>query len=420
MKCTAKRTPLSDPCGADLWTTIERGPFGVAVKPVRKYIHQGLKAWLGRLLSRPGIEAILDKHPRSLLKRRRDGGSDVDDIWQGEVFQNLKDSSGDEFFPGPPGELRLAFSLSVDGFSPFQNKTAKQSASSTGIWMVLLNLPWHLRYLPQNIYLAGVIPGPSKPSNDDINHYIQLVVNDLQELWAPGVFFSRTYERPTGRTCRGLLIPVVCDLLAAHQVIGYPGAPTAHYFCTCCDLDIDDINVIDMDEWPEKDIYHIRRYATIYRNAQSERDRKAIFEACGWRWSPLFELEYWNPSVFTVIDSMHSLDLNLLKNHVRELFQIDFKHKSGDALRAESTTRIKRVTSNQDEIRNLKKCQEAIFENQPHLLYELLKFHRKVLYSFCLDYNIRMDGHHLVLGTRWLLAKSIFQWVSLILTQLRI
>ncbi|KAJ2921684.1 hypothetical protein H1R20_g15414, partial [Candolleomyces eurysporus] len=93
---------------------------------------------------------------------------------------------------------------------------------------------------------------------------------------------------------------------------------------------------------------------------------------------------------------MHSLDLNLLKNHIRQLFQIDFKHKSGDALREESNTRIKRVTSNKDEIHNLKKCQQIIFENQPHLLYELLKFHRKVLYSFCLDYDIRMDGHQLV------------------------
>ncbi|RXW15593.1 hypothetical protein EST38_g10261 [Candolleomyces aberdarensis] len=39
---------------------------------------------------------------------------------------------------------------------------------------------------------------------------------------------------------------------------------------------------------------------------------------------------------------MHSLDLNLLKNHVRELLQINFKHKSGGALQEPSTTRIKR------------------------------------------------------------------------------
>ncbi|KAJ2913364.1 hypothetical protein MD484_g7039, partial [Candolleomyces efflorescens] len=279
-----------------------------------------------------------------------------------------------------------------------RNKTAKQSCSSTGIWMVLLNLPWHLRYLPQNIYLAGVIPGPQKPSNDDINHYLRLLVDDLQAMWNPGVFFSRTFEQPAGRVCRGLLIPVVCDLLAAHQVIGYPGAPTAHYFCTCCDLDIDDINVIDRREWPKKDLQHIRRYANIYRGAQSERDQQAIFEACGWRWTPLFLLEYWNPPLFTVIDSMHSLDLNLLKNHVRNLLQIDFKHKGGNALRAESTTRVKRVVDRPEDIRALRACQEVIFQNNPQLLYELLKFQRRILYSFCLDYDIRMEGHQSVIS----------------------
>ncbi|KAJ2915181.1 hypothetical protein MD484_g5232, partial [Candolleomyces efflorescens] len=110
---------------------------------------------------------------------------------------------------------------------------------------------------------------------------------------------------------------------------------------------------------------------------------------------------------------MHSLDLNLMRNHVRNLLQIDFKHKRGNALRAESTTRVKRVVDHPDDIRTLRACQEVIFQNNPHLLYELLKFQRRILYSFCLDYDIRMEGHQLVVGTRWLLAKSITEWRQL-------
>lgn len=72
--------------------------------------------------------------------------------------------------------------MSVDSFNPFHNKTAKQSVSSTGIWLVLLNLPQHLRYLQENMYLAGVIPGPNKPSLSDIYHYIDLVVVELLEV----------------------------------------------------------------------------------------------------------------------------------------------------------------------------------------------------------------------------------------------
>ncbi|RXW15897.1 hypothetical protein EST38_g9952 [Candolleomyces aberdarensis] len=408
LNCSFVKTPRSTSCGAALWVDVDRGPLGVVKKPIRKYVHQGLKPWLGRLLARPEMESILYDYPNTLLNCG--GQREATDIWQGEVFRAVKDPSNRPFFPAPAGELRLAFSLSVDSFSPFQNKTAKQTASSTGMWMVLLNLPWHLRYLPQNMYLIGVIPGPKKPSNDEINHYIRLLVNDLKELWTPGVFFSRTYTRPQGRLCQGLLIPLVCDLLAAHQVIGYPGAPTAHYFCTCCDLDIDDINVLNRQEWPAKDIRHIRRYAAIYRDSVSEEDQQAVFSACGWRWSPLFELEYWDPSLFTVIDSMHSLDLNLMQNHIRNLFQIDLKNNAGEALRAPTQDRVKRVAKDPNDIRELRRCQEKIFDNPPHLLYELLHYRRKVLYSFCLDYEILDPGHQLVVGTRWILAKNIYQW----------
>ncbi|KAJ3544294.1 hypothetical protein NMY22_g2823 [Coprinellus aureogranulatus] len=404
--CTFRQTPTSEECSTSLWKELDRGPFGNIRVPVRKYVHQTLKPWLGRVLSRPGMEKTIHDYPRQLLA----DNTGITDIWQGSVFRQIKDSTGNSFFPGPKGDLRIAFGMSVDGFATFQNKTAKQSCSSTGIWLVLLNLPPHLRYLPQNVYLAGIIPGPNKPSNDQINHYLSLVVQDLKELWRPGIHFSRTYECLSGRLCKGLLIPLICDLLGAHQVIGYPGAPTAHYFCTCCELDIDDINIIDPNEWPRKSLRHIRRYAQIYRDATSEKDQQAVFEACGWRWSPLFELEYWDPAVFTVIDSMHSLDLNLLKHHVQDLFQIDLLHNGGGALRPPTLERSKRVVATKAELRSLERCQNLIYDNPPFLLYELLQFHRKILYSFSLDYDIRPPGQNTVTGTRWVLSKCIYEW----------
>lgn len=291
-----------------------------------------MKYWLGRLLARPGIEEILEEYPRGLLDPAQPNSEEIRDIWQAPTLRNLKDKHGRQYMECEGTELRLVFGLSVDGFDPFGNKAAKQSAAATGMWMVLYNFPPHLRYLPQNMYLAGIIPGPGKPASDEINHYTQLIVNDLKELYSPGVFLTRTSSHRKGRNCQGVLIPLICDLLAARQVIGYAGSTTAHYFCTACDLDIDDISVIDHSEWPCKDNTHIRRYAQLYRDAPSEDAQRSFFEACGWRWSPLFELEYWDVSKFTVIDSMHTLDLNLLQNHVRNLFRIDTKHDSGLAL----------------------------------------------------------------------------------------
>jgi len=190
-------------------------------------------------------------------------------------------------------------------------KTAKQKASSTGIWLVLLNLPPHLRYLPENVFLVGSIPGPGKPATDDINHYLEVLVKDLLEFWDPGIFFSHTFNHHDGKLFQAMLVPLVTDMLGAYQILGLPGVATAHYFCTFCDLDINDLDVLDPAEWPAKDIDHIRHVAGMYKHAPNEERQQAIFQAFGLQWSMLLDLPYWNPILYTMIESMHALDLGL-------------------------------------------------------------------------------------------------------------
>lgn len=355
-----------------------------------------------------------------IINRPQQAGSHrngvVKDIWSSAALLELKDQSGSPFLPAPPGEGRLVFGLSVDSFNPFYNKTAKQSVSSTGIWLVLLNLPEDLRYLPENICVLGVIPGPDKPSQDDINHYLSLVVDDLLEFWNSGVFFSRTYNYLCGILYKGMLAPVICDMLAARQVTGVASAPTSHHFCTFCDLDIDDIAILERSEWPAKDVAHIRHYAEMWKEASNEKQHALLFEASGLRHSPLLRLPYWNPVLYTVVDSMHTLDLNLFQNHCRNLFQIDLKHLGGDASGITSLLpdpSTKQITSRdrKDLQKSLSKCQEVVRRNPPSLRQDLLAFQRKVLYTICVDQDIKGEGHTLVVGTRWVLANNIHYWV---------
>ena len=411
--CVHRRTPESSACNFSLWKQVKlRGQVKYA--PCRKYLHQDLKSWIGRMLSRKGMEDIINQLPQQA--QLHENGA-VKDIWSSKALLELKDESGAPFLPAPPGEGRLVFGLSVDSFNPFYNKTAKQSVSSTGIWLVLLNLPEDLRYLHENVCVLGVIPGPDKPSQDEINHYLSLVVDDILEFWNTGVFFSRTYNHLCGIIYKGMLVPLICDMLAARQVIGIASAPTSHYFCTYCDLDIDDIAILERSEWPAKNVAHIRHYAELWKEASNEKQRSLLFEASGLRYSPLLRLPYWNPVLYTIIDSMHTLDLNLFQNHCRKLFQIDLKHLGGDASRirvtslAESST--KQITSRdrKDLQASLSKCQEVVRLNLPGLLQDLLAFHRKVLYTICVEQDIKKEGHTLVVGTRWVLANNIYEWV---------
>ncbi|THU99400.1 hypothetical protein K435DRAFT_659043, partial [Dendrothele bispora CBS 962.96] len=128
--------------------------------PIRKYEHQSLGNWLGRLLSRKGVEDIIDNYkPDYNEVPWEDDEYELKDIMASPHVQKFKDVDNKTlFFDAPPGEARYLFTFSADGFNPFHLKQAKQSATSTAMWMILLNFPPHLRYLPENMYLVGVVP----------------------------------------------------------------------------------------------------------------------------------------------------------------------------------------------------------------------------------------------------------------------
>lgn len=166
--CTHKSTPYSEPCGVPLWMKRRVGNTMMAV-PIQKYLHQDMKQWMGWLLARPGVEDILDSADKP------DAKEPYFDIWDTPAFRTFLDTNGIRFSSQRQGEGRYIFSLAVDGFNPFHMKEAKQQATSTGIYMVLMNFPPHLWFLPENMFLVGVVPGPGKPSLDEINHSLHLI-----------------------------------------------------------------------------------------------------------------------------------------------------------------------------------------------------------------------------------------------------
>ncbi|KZT32551.1 hypothetical protein SISSUDRAFT_993965, partial [Sistotremastrum suecicum HHB10207 ss-3] len=203
-RCTFKATPSSQFCDADLF--YERVIRGKAQKiPHQKYLHQDLRSWIGRFLSRPEIESAL--HGDTLVSP--DGA--MRDIWDGHALREFKDSDGTPFFINHPTLGRYAFSLNVDGFNPYHMKTAGKQVTVTAIYMVCLSLPFDLRYLVENVYLAGVIPGAPKPSLQDINKLLTHLVDDLEVLWRTGANYVTSLS-PNGRHVRCALIPVVCDM----------------------------------------------------------------------------------------------------------------------------------------------------------------------------------------------------------------
>lgn len=327
-RCTAQDAHDSPICGRTLRHNVHRRGQDRSYA-ARRYLHHDLKQWMGEVMCRPGVEEMLD---RDVF----DTGASADekrDIWDGDLLRAFTGEDGLQFVGKKrKGEGRYVFALNADGFNPFGNKIAGKQVDSGAMYMVCLNLPPHLCHRLENVFLVGIIPGPNKPSLTQHNHFLRPLVNKLLVFWHRGIYYSRTFLHPKGRLVRCALVPVICDLLAARQIMAF-AAHSSKHFCCYCGLLLADMDNIEMDTWPPG-IQSRQEYvelAEAWRDASTSQ-RHVLFEKHGVRYTELLRLPYWDPLKFMVIDSMHGLLLSTVRHHCRALWKMDIRSGDGDGL----------------------------------------------------------------------------------------
>ena len=85
----------------------------------------------------------------------------------------------------------LRLGLAADGINPFKNLSSVYSCWP--VMLVVYNLPPWLCLKDDNTLLTLLIPGPRQPGND-IDIYLEPLVEDLKELWNKGVVVYDAYE----------------------------------------------------------------------------------------------------------------------------------------------------------------------------------------------------------------------------------
>lgn len=270
--CTHHETPASPQCNEPLLRT-QRDQGGSGGAPRACYAFQPFESWLGRLLSRDGLEDVMEQSWKQVPRR----GRFWDDIWQTPFLKSLQGPDNKPLSQVAPGEARLMFSLFVDWLNPNGNKASGKNNSVGVIYMACLNLPKHLRFLPENIYLAGVIPGPKGPSLSQVNHFLRPLVDSLMTFWNPGTFFSRTAKYTCGRLVRCVMIPLVCDLQAVRKVAGF-SAPKSTWFCSFCRQKWDDKANFELETWPRVSADVHKTLAGVWRDAPDKAQQKALFD----------------------------------------------------------------------------------------------------------------------------------------------
>ncbi|KZV59312.1 hypothetical protein PENSPDRAFT_595685 [Peniophora sp. CONT] len=171
-----------------------------------------------------------------------------------------------------------------------------------------MSLPESIRYLEENVFFVSCFPG--KPSGNEINAVLALIVNVFLKLWE-GVFFSRTHDHRRGRLVKAVIVPQVSDSEALRQGAGH-GAHNHTSFCLYCALRRLDIENMERDTWPAYDMDALLEVVYAWKNAKTDTKRSALYTLHGQRWTPFFELPYFRFLTDNLHDPMHLFKLGLI------------------------------------------------------------------------------------------------------------
>ena len=202
--------------------------------------------------------------------------------------------------------------LHVDWFQPYKHSTYSLGV----IYLVILNFPRNIRYKLENSIIIGFIPGPHEPSGN-INTYLGPLVQELLELWHGSWVGGGSRQR---YVC-GALLAVSSDVPACRKIGGFVGHSAA-IGCSKCTKEFPtavfgekaDYGGYDVDQWPERDSNTHKDYGYQHLTAQTVSAQKDIERKYGARYSILYELPYYDPVRFVMIDPMHCLFLGIAKH----------------------------------------------------------------------------------------------------------
>ncbi|MBW0490715.1 hypothetical protein O181_030430 [Austropuccinia psidii MF-1] len=133
-------------------------------------------------------------------------------------------------FMSMPGSLDLTIYVA---WSNAHGKST-QLARIGHIMLICLNLPPGERLKLENVYVAGIILGPSKPTSLQLNYLLMPLIKELKELWQ-GYHFSPTSTGPSGSLICVAILTAIADVVAMHKLTGFL-SHSGNHFCSFCTI----------------------------------------------------------------------------------------------------------------------------------------------------------------------------------------
>ncbi|MBW0466114.1 hypothetical protein O181_005829 [Austropuccinia psidii MF-1] len=274
--------------------------------PTKHFIYQPFKHWLSRFLQRAGIMEILHKHQQSQTPK----GFPKCDICNRLVWRCFNGTRNVNEPPFMSIPAALAFSIYVDWFNA--HGKSMRLASIGPIMLICLDLPPSKRLKPENVYVAGIIPGPKQPTSLQLNYLLMPLIQELKELWQ-GYHFSPTSTGPSGSFICVAILMVIADVVAMRKLTGLI-SHSGNHFC----------NFFSIHKAQIEEIGPQFHYTHSYQNHKqtilkwlwaSPQQRKEILSEYGVQYSILEDLPYWDATRMVNLDIMHNSILAILKDH---------------------------------------------------------------------------------------------------------
>ena len=291
------------PCNQKLLSEITLSSGKKHYYPRKVYCYSSLIAGIMGILQKEGnLEACEKWRHRSVP----DGT--LGDVYDGKIWKMFHD------FLATPHNLGLM--LNIDWFTPYKHSPYTVGA----IYLVVLNLPRSERYKIENVILVGIIPGPGEPSLN-LNTYLQLLVDELKELWDSGIEVkvgSKVVE------VKAALLCVACDVPAARKVCGFLGH-NARLGCSKCTKPFDcprfgKVLYCGFEDWPLRDEQCHRKNAQMSLDQTSATKRAKVESSTGSRYTALMQLPYFSCTRMHVIDPMHNLFLGSARHMIKDVW----------------------------------------------------------------------------------------------------
>ncbi len=218
------------------------------------------------------------------------------------------DNSESWFFITEITDSNLGIMINLDWFQLFNLTIYSYDA----IYDIIYNLLWNIWFNKENILMLRLLSGSFKVKLDKINNYFTSIIDELLDFWNRIKLLINKF--PNDKKIRLAVICYSNDILVTRTLCGHISALVECHRCykkAMSEKEDQRANFKgfnDMKNWfTLRDIEEHQHNATIWKQQNTEEDRRRHISTTHVRWTEMLRLPYHNLIRHLVVDLMHNL-----------------------------------------------------------------------------------------------------------------